>query len=274
MFNYVDYWGLHRKPFENTPDPSFLYHSKQHEEALLRLLYAIEERKGAVMLTGIFGCGKTLLGHSILTELSEDRYRLVNIANPQLDAIELVMAIATQLGAQNFPVKKSEVLTNMVLDSINSALLDNMRDGKDTIVIIDEAHIISDPAIFEQLRLLLNFQLEDRFLLTLLLFGQPELREKILANKQLEQRIPIKCHLDKLDRDDIEGYIFHRLVIAGRSDHFFTDGAITLIHEHSGGIPRRINNLCDMCLFSGYTYDKDIIDEDLVKKEIKESLTA
>lgn len=224
------------------------------------------------MLTGVFGCGKTLLGHSIFTELSEDRYKLVNIANPQLDAVELVMAIATQLGAQNFPVKKSEVLTNRVLDSINSALLDNMRDGKDTVVIIDEAHLVSDPIVYEQFRLLLNFQLEDRFLLTLLLFGQPELRGKILANKQLEQRIPVKCHLDKLDLDEVKGYIFHRLAITGRSDHFFTDGAIALIHEHSGGIPRRINNICDMCLFSGYTYDKDTIDENLVKKEIKESL--
>lgn len=274
MFNYTQYWKLNKKPFENTPDPHFLYRSKQHEEALLRLLYAIQERKGAAMLTGVFGCGKTLLGQSIFTELSEDRYRLVNIANPQLDAVELVMAIATRLGAENFPINKTEVLTNVILDSINNGLLNNMRDGKDTIVIIDEAHIISDPLIFEQMRLLLNFQLKDRFLLTLLLFGQPELREKIMANKQLEQRIPIRCHVDNLDRDDTEGYIFHRLSVAGRADHLFTDGAIDLIYEHSGGIPRRINNLCDMCLFSGYTYEKNIIDEELVKREIKESLVA
>jgi general secretion pathway protein A len=274
MFNYETYWKLNRKPFENTPDPAFLYHSKQHEEALLRLLYAIQERKGSALLTGVFGCGKTMLGYSILTELSEDRYRLVNIANPQLDAVELLLAIAMQLGAQNFPTNKSEVLTNMVITSINNALLDNMRDGKDTVIIIDEAHIISDPMIFEQLRLLLNFQLKDRFLLTLLLFGQPELREKILANKQLEQRIPIKCHLDRLDHKDTEAYIFHRLSVAGRSDRIFTDGAITTIYEHSGGIPRRINNLCDMCLFSGYTYDARIIDKDLVRKEIKELVAS
>lgn len=270
MFNYEEYWRLERKPFENTPDPTFLYYSKQHKEALLRLLYAIQERKGAAILTGVFGCGKTLLGQAIFTELSEDRYRLVNIANPQFDAIELVMAIATQLGAKNFPVKKSEVLTNMVLDSIASALIDNMRDGKETIVIVDEAHLITDQVVFEQLRLLLNFQLKDRFLLTLLLFGQPELKEKVLANKQLEQRIPIRCHLDKLDLEDTKGYIFHRLTIAGRSDHLFTDTAIALIYEHSGGLPRRINNLCDMCLFAGYTYDKDIVDEELVRMEVKE----
>jgi len=270
MFNYEEYWRFDRKPFENTPDPTFLYYSKQHKEALLRLLYTIEERKGAGVLTGVFGCGKTLLGQAIFTELSEDRYRLVNIQNPQLDTVELLMAIATQLGAGNFPAKKSEILTNMVLDSINHALLDNMRDGKDTIIIIDEAHLISEPVIFEQLRLLLNFQSKDRFLLTLLLFGQPELREKILAIKQLEQRIPVRCHLDHLDRQDTEGYISHRLEVAGRPDNFFTEGAITSIYEHSGGIPRRINNLCDMCLFSGYTYEKDNIDKDLVKKEIKE----
>ncbi|MFH1622829.1 MAG: AAA family ATPase [Candidatus Omnitrophota bacterium] len=270
MFSYQAYWRLDKKPFENTPDPSFLYYSKQHKEALLRLVYSIEQEKGAAMLTGIFGCGKTLLGQALLTQLSEYKYRLVNILNPQLDAMEMLMSIATQLGAQNFPQKKSEVLINNVLDSINQILLDNIRDGKGTIVIIDEAHLISDVSIFEQLRLLLNFQLKDRFLLTLLLFGQPELREKILAIKQFEQRIPIKCHLESLDREDTEKYIIHRLTVAGRSGALFTDEAITLIFEHSGGIPRRINNLCDMCLFSGYTYEKDIIDDEIVRKEIKD----
>lgn len=270
MFSYETYWKLNKRPFENTPDPTFLYYSKQHKEALLRLLYAIEQEKGAAVLTGVFGCGKTLLGQAIFTELSEYKYRLVNILNPQLDAAELLMTIATQLGAQNFPLKKSEVLINLVLDSINQALLDNMRDGKGTIIIVDEAHLISNPTIFEQLRLLLNFQLKDRFLLTLLLFGQPELREKILANRQLEQRIPVRCHLDSLDRADTESYISHRLTVAGRPDLLFTDEALTLIYEHSGGIPRRINNLCDMCLFSGYTYEKDTIDAEIVKREIKE----
>ena len=249
MFNYIAHWGLNKKPFENTPDPDFLYYSGQHKEALLRLLYAIQEKKGAAMLTGVFGCGKTLLGQALLTELEGDRYRLVNIYNPQLDAVELVMAIATRLGAQNFPARKTEVLINIVLDAIYTALVDSMRDGKENIIIIDEAHLISDNLIFEQLRLLLNFQLKDRFLLTLLLFGQPELKDKILANKQFEQRIPIRCHLDKLDHDDAKAYISHRLKVAGRSDRIFTDEAIALIYEHSGGIPRRINNLCDLCLF-------------------------
>jgi len=274
MFNYESYWKLKRKPFENTPDPDFLYHSKQHEEALLRLLYAIQERKGAAMLTGIFGCGKTLLGQSIFLELSADRYKTVNIVNPQLDALELIMAIATGLGISNFPVNKTDVLTNMVLNSINNVLLDNTRDGKDTVVIIDEAHLIQNPLIYEQLRLLLNFQLKDRILLTLLLFGQPELREKILANKQLEQRIPIRCHLGNLNLEDTKGYIIHRLQVAGRQENIFTEEAMQLIYEHSGGIPRRINNLCDLCLFSGYTYDVQIIDTEFVKKEIKELVAS
>jgi type II secretory pathway predicted ATPase ExeA len=270
MFSYEAYWKFDKKPFENTPDPRFIYYSKQHKEALLRLLYAIEQEKGAAVLTGVFGCGKTLLGQAILTELSEYKYRLVNILNPQLDTVELLMSVATQLGAQNLPNKKSEVLINVVLDSINQALLDNMRDGKGTIIIVDEAHLISDPNIFEQLRLLLNFQLKDRFLLTLLLFGQPELRDKIIVNKQLEQRIPVRCHLESLDREDAQKYIYHRLAVAGRSDSLFTDEAITLIYEHSGGIPRRVNNLCDMCLFSGFTYDKQIIDDEIVRREIRE----
>jgi len=267
---YEKYWGLNRKPFENTPDPTFLYYSKQHEEALARLIYAVKERKGAAVLTGVFGCGKTLLGHTLLKELSSDRYKVAFIANPVLSYVELLMAIATRLGAMNLPEKKSEVLTNIILDSINSLLYNNLRDGKDTIVIIDECHVIDDAKIFEELRLLLNFQAEDRFLLTLLLFGQPELREKIDTNKQFEQRIAVKCHLDNLNLEDAIGYINHRIKVAGRSEPIFTQGALELIYDRTGGIPRRINRLCDICLLSGMIKDTKELTEEIVLEEVRE----
>jgi len=267
---YEKYWGLNRKPFENTPDPTFFYYSKQHEESLARLIYAVKERKGAALLTGVFGCGKTLLGHTLLKELSSDRYKLAFIANPYLSHIELLMTIATRLGAMNLPEKKSDVLTNIILDSINSILYNNSRDGKDTIVIIDECHVIDDPKIFEELRLLLNFQAEDRFLLTLLLFGQPELRQKIDNNKQFEQRIAIKCYLDNLSLEDTIGYINHRIKVAGRSEPIFTQGALELTYDRTGGIPRRINRLCDICLLSGMIKNMKEITDGLILEESKE----
>lgn len=267
---YAQYYGLQRNPFDNTPDPEFLYHSSQHEEALARLLYAVRERKGAAVLTGVFGCGKTVLGQALLRELSEDKYRIIFINYPLLSHIEFLLAVTKSLGSHELPTKKTDVLANFVLDNLNSILLNNTRDGKDSVIIIDEAHIIEDAQIFESLRLLLNFQLPDRFLLTLLLFGQPELREKIELNKQLEQRIAIKCHLKNLDLEDTVAYIAHRLGVAGRNEPIFTKKAVESIYEHTGGIPRRINRLCDICLLSGFAKNLNQIEESTVLEEARE----
>ncbi len=266
---YEKYWRLTKKPFENTPDPEFFYHSSQHEEALARLLYAIRERKGAAVLTGVFGCGKTVLGQALLRELSEDRYKIAFINYPLLSHMEFLLAMAKSLGSHDLPTKKTEVLTNLVLENLNNALINNVRDGKDSVIIVDEAHIIEDPQILESLRLLLNFQLPNRFLLTLLLFGQPELREKIELNKQFEQRIAIKYHLTNFDLEDTFSYITHRLRVAGRDEPIFTKEAVESIYEHTGGIPRRINRLCDICLLSGFAKDLNQIDESTVLGEAK-----
>jgi len=153
---------------------------------------------------------------------------------------------------------------------LNNVLLNNAREGKDSVIIIDEAHAIEDNQIFESLRLLLNFQLPDRFLLTLLLFGQLELREKIESNKQLEQRIAIKCHLTNLSLEDTVGYITHRLKVAGRDEPIFTKKAMESIYEHTGGIPRRINRLCDTCLLSGLVKNINQIDESIILEEARE----
>lgn len=266
---YEQYWRLTKKPFENTPDPEFLYLSSQHEEALARLLYAIRERKGAAVLTGVFGCGKTILGQELLRELNEDKYRIAFINYPLLSHVEFLLAIAKSLGSHDLPTKKTDVLINFVLDSLHNTLLNNYRDGKDSIVIIDEAHIIEDTQIFESLRLLLNFQIPERFLLTLILFGQPELRDKIEVNKQFEQRIAIKCHLVNLDLEDTTGYIIHRLKVAGRNEPIFTQKAMEHVYEHTGGIPRRINRLSDICLLSGFAKKLDQIDDSIIVEEAR-----
>jgi len=261
---YREYWKLKEKPFENTPDPKFFYRSPQHEEGLARMLYVIKENKGAGLLTGIYGCGKTLLSRALLHELQADVFKIALITNPRLDDIEMLRMITYQLGSTELPTRKTDILI-----SLENILKNNLNDGKKTVIIIDEAHTIDDKNIFEEIRLLLNFQQEDKFLLSLLLLGQPELKEKVEQIKQLNQRIAMRFHLEGLSKEETGNYINHRLKIAGAETNLFTQNAINIIFEHSGGIPRRTNQICDNSLLIGYGKDADLINEDIVKETIK-----
>ena len=265
---YEAYWGLKEKPFQNTPDPRFLYHSQQHEEALSRLIYAVQESVGAALLTGVFGCGKTLLGRALMRELNQEKYKVAFITNPQMSYLELLMLITQELGATGLPTHRTEVLANVVFLSLRDILNKNYRERKETVIVVDEAHIIQDSEVFEGLRLLMNLQLDDRFLLTLLLLGQPELRTKVDEFRQLEQRINIKCHLDNLSAEDTEKYIAHRFKVAGGEEFPFTDETLKAIFDYSGGIPRRINRLCDLSLLSGFGKNVKRIDKEIVHEEI------
>ncbi len=268
---YEAYWGLKERPFVNTPDPKFLYYSKEHEEALARLMYAVKTNMGGCMLTGVFGCGKTLLNWTLIENLQEmGNYKMAFIANPFLSHIELLRMIAYDLGAKNLPEKKTEILTDSLLQKLEEILYNNNNDGKHTVIIIDEAHVIEDKLIFEELRLLLNFQLKDKFLLTLILSGQPELKKSVENIKQLSQRIPIRCNLDRFDPEDTKSYILHRLEVVGRTEPIFEDGVYRVIHERSGGIPRRINHICDMSLLIGFSKGSKLIGDDVVTDVIKD----
>jgi general secretion pathway protein A len=266
---YLEYWGLTKKPFKNTPDPRFLYESVEHEEALVKMVYTIEEGMGAALLTGVFGCGKTVISQALLHRLSSEQYQIAYVTNPQLEYVDLLRAIVRNLKAVDLPVRKTDLSADALLEILEGILNNNARDGKSTVVIIDEAHIITDPRIFEGLRLLLNFQTQDRFLLTLLLLGQPELRQHIEDNKQLEQRLAIKCHLESFDYADVCKYISHRLGVAGCRRQLFDDGALQRVYERSGGIPRRINRICDLSLLVGYSQGTRVIDAGTVDEAIK-----
>lgn len=234
---YKEYWQLKEMPFENTPNPRFLYYSPQHEEGLSRMLYVVGQRKGAGMLTGVFGCGKTVLARALFDSLNKNVYQIAVINNPHLKAVELLRAIARQLGAENLPDKLTEMSSDSFLEVINNILLNNAKDGKETLVIVDEAHVIEDAEVFEELRLLLNFQDQDRFLLTILLMGQPELKERIHKNKQLVQRIAIGYHLEPLNIEEVSKYIARRLEVAGGYADIFSADATEIISLNSGGIP-------------------------------------
>lgn len=263
---YEQYWGLAEKPFENTADPRFLYYSHQHEEAFTRLTYAIHEQKGAAVLTGVFGCGKTVIAQAVLLSLSKGKYETAFVINPQLSHVELLREIIFDLGHKdNLPVQKTDIL-----HSLEKILHDNMDNGKQTVVFIDEAHMINDALIFEELRLLLNFQHRNKFLLTLLLLGQPELRDKINNIKQLQQRISIRFHLSSLTEAETVEYINHRLKIAGSTRPIFEEEALKSVYGHSGGIPRRINQICDMALLTGLGRQIELINDGVITEVVKD----
>lgn len=275
---YEKYWNLKEKPFQNTPDPKYLYLSSQHEDALMKLTYTVAQNLGAGLLTGIFGCGKTLLARVILKELGIQKFCTAYISNPLVsEPSELIRAIVRSLSPQVLPEKKTELLLDPLLEKLQNILVDNIREGKENIIIVDEAHAIEDMRIFEQLRLILNFQREDRFLLVLLLLGQPELRDKIEALKPLAQRIPIRCNLEGLSEEDVAKYIGYRIKIASNEHEAagsfmpaFDAPAVKVIFKYSGGIPRKINTLCDLVLLSGFAKKIQKIEVDFINSVIKE----
>lgn len=263
---YETYWHLNEKPFENTPDPRFVYLSHDHLEAISRLTYAVEERKGAALLTGDYGCGKTVMSRLLFEKLPQDRYEIGMVTNPMLSPIDLLREIGLQLGIKNsLGRNKTQLLANL-----NDRFYENMNSNKDTVIIIDEAQTIKNPMAFEELRLLLNFQLNKRFLLTLILIGQPELREKIDKMKQLKQRLAVRYHLNPLNKKETERYVVHRLKIAGTQKKIFGENAFPLIWESSGGIPRMINTICDMCLLVGYSKKLNRIVREIVKNVVSD----
>jgi len=262
---YLDFWGLAEFPFENVPDPRFMYYSPEFEEALIRLIYAVERKKGAALLTGEVGCGKTTLSRVLIQRLAENRADISLITNPSLDPLDFLKEILYQFGI-NPPTGSSK---SDLLNMLNSRMLENMNVDKTTLLIIDEAQVISK-ATFEEIRLLLNFQLNDRFLLTLILIGQPELRDIIREITQLDQRIAIKYHLPPMNFEDTMKYIGSRLKVAGAERDIFTLEAIDEIFRGSMGVPRKINNICDMSLMIGFVAKAQVIDSSIILKVVKE----
>lgn len=245
---HESYWGLTEPPFSLTPDPRFLYLSRGHEDALMMLHYAISRSKGAAMLAGDIGLGKTTISRKLLDLLDPIRHKVVLIVNPILTPIQILQEVLSQL-----EIHTTSRNRQVLIQELHTALLAYYERGQQVVLMIDEAHLIRSANTFEELRLLLNCQMNDQFLITLLLLGQRELKEKLSKVPALEQRLAIRFTLEPLDAQETGELILHRLRVAGYTgeNHIFTPDAIYEIHKSTGGTPRLISQMADNALLIG-----------------------
>ncbi len=262
---YESYWELSEPPFDNSPNPKFFYLSPEHEEALVRLVYTVRHRKGCGMLTGEYGCGKTTLSRALIQRLEAERYEIGLLTNPSWTPVDFLREVLYQLGVETQETRKPELL-----HLLNDLFFRNYQAGRESVVIVDEAQLIEDDTVFEELRLLMNFQTDDRFLVTLLLVGSTELGVKVRRLKHLDQRISLRYHLNTLDYTHTANYIGHRLRMAGQANQLFTEEAVKLIFDFTRGTPREINNLCDVALLVGYSKRVKEIGEKIIAEVIKD----
>ncbi len=259
--DYLEFYGLKDEPFSQAPSLKFYFNSAQHSRSMVRLMYAVDTMKGLAVLIGDIGTGKTILARRMLDSLPEEEYEsaLLVIIHSHITADWLLTRIARQLGVED-PAPEKLKLLNQLYNQLVS-LHDN---GKKAVVLIDEAQMLQSREIMEEFRGLLNLEMDGK-LITFVFFGLPDLEEYLHLDEPLAQRIALKCRLESFNRESSEGYINHRLRLAGAKNKFFTPKAIDFIHHYSLGVPRLINTICDNCLFEGFLMKQKTIDEALVK---------
>ena len=267
---YTEFFGLRELPFNNTPDPRFFYPTPDHEEALASLIYAVKERKGFVLLTGEVGAGKTLVSRMMLRQLGTS-IAFANLNHAVASPRELMESLCAEF---ELHVDHRAGITKLVR-LLQDYLLTQFSQNIPVVLVLDEAQNLPVSA-FEQLRMIGNLEADDAKLLQIAIVGQPELRRLFASPQllQLRQRIFRSFHLPALDRTTMEGYIKHRLSVAGSSDlEIFSHDAMDRIYEISGGLPRLINTTCDNAMLSGYSADRRKIDGPFVDSIAEQMMT-
>ncbi len=262
---YIDYFGLKDFPFRITPDTDYLYMSPAHSRAKAYMEYAIFNREGFVVITGEIGSGKTTLIKKLLTEIDENII-VAKIFQTQLDEVEILQAILVEFGLNPFSAKKVELL-NM----INQFLVNSYLDGKQVLLIIDDAQNLSK-RVLEEITMLSSVETQKEKILHVILVGQPELNQKLEAPdmEQLLQRVSLRYHVRALTLDETKEYIRHRLKVAGIKEELFSEEIYPKIYEYSGGIPRLINTLCDTGLTCAFADNKFVVDVEEFNDSINE----
>jgi general secretion pathway protein A len=260
---YKAFYSLKRNPFEITPDPSFLFPTERHNEALATLYYGVRRHKGFVVLTGEVGTGKTLLLRCLLQALKQSKdIAYAYIFNGRLSPVEFLQYIVSDLGLPGTSKNKGELLLQ-----IAHYVISRSQKKLTTVLVVDEAHHLS-AEILEEIRLLTNLETEDEKLLQILLVGQPELDAKLDSPglRQLKQRIALRSHLAALDSGETRGYILGRLSLAGNPypSALFPPETIAAVYQHSRGLPRLINTICENALIAAYARQMRSVSPDII----------
>lgn len=263
---YLEFLGLREKPFAVTSDPTFLYLSRRHREALSHMIYGIRERKGFIAITGEIGTGKTTLCKALLRQL-DPATKTALILHSGLSELQLLQTIVQDFGLN--PLRHNRLT---LFHQLNGFLLEQAGLGHNPVLIIDEAQNLT-PRVLEQIRMLSNLETDKDKLIQLILVGQPQLNERLNlpSMEQIQQRISVRYHIQPLDADEVRIYIDHRLKLAGANGSVaWTDDAVEDIYRHSRGIPRLINSICDRALLACYVFQVKVVDRAIVQRSYQE----
>jgi len=264
--SYLAQFELNEQPFRLTPDPDFVYWSKQHARAKAFMESTIWLADGFVVITGEIGSGKTTLLQTFLGELDDDVVYAV-ISQTQLTPTQFLQAVLTEFGFKPFNQRKVELL-----DMLNMFLIEQYSNGKKVVLIVDEAQNLSKK-VLEEIRMLSGIETHKEKVLRIILAGQPELKETLESPslRQLVQRVRLRFHVGPLDRREMREYIEHRLEVAGRKgNELFVDDTFATIHRYTGGVPRLINTLCDTALLCAFAEDKKNVETEDVMSAVEE----
>lgn len=268
---YTKYFGFDEKPFTLTPNPRFIFLSKNHKEAFAHLLYGINNHYGFIELIGEVGTGKTTVLRTLLNQLQEENYRTALIVNPCLTGVELLRSICHEFGLES----KSEYANELLIE-INKFLLQETAAGRTVVLVIDESQNLQ-PAVLEQIRLISNLETDNDKLIQIILAGQPELAELLERPelRQLNQRIAVRYRLKSMSMFETRAYIRHRMIVAGETGGVsFSLFATRWIYLYTRGVPRMINILCDRALLIGYGDERRRITAGIITRAIRELLNV
>ncbi len=269
---YETFYGLTGKPFQLNPDPAFFFGSRGHKRAFAYLQYGVHQSEGFIVITGEIGAGKTTLVRNLFEQIDRRSLVAAQLVSTQLDADDMLRSVTVAFGLPTKAVDKATLLA-----SLEAFLCKLALEGKRALLVVDEAQNLTPRAI-EELRMLSNFQLGEQALLQSFLIGQPELRDMMQGThmQQLRQRVIASYHLGPMDKSETQAYVEHRLTHVGwKGDPSFDPATFDVIHARSGGIPRRINTLCNRLLLAGFLGEKHALvpeDVEAIASEIREEL--